>query len=124
MGRKKGDCQAAALYLGALVHVITDAAFYAHVLDDVHYEKEFSRMIIETADVLIVTLDLEGNVIFFNKKAEEITGYSRSEIMGEDLFEIFFPGGDRTEFSRRIKEFMEAEKFSQINNKIVLSANI
>ena len=81
-------------------------------------EREFSRMIIETADVLIVTLDLEGKVVFFNKKAEEITGYFKSEIMGEDLFEIFLPGGDRTEFSKRIKKLMEAKKVSPVDVKI------
>lgn len=30
---REKDCQAAALFIGALLHVITDAAFYGHVID-------------------------------------------------------------------------------------------
>lgn len=96
----------------AIVRDITDRK---QMEESLQKEREFSRMIIETADVLIVTLDLDRKVVFFNKKAEEITGYSRSEIMGKDLFEIFFPGGDRTEFSKRIKKLMEAKKVSPID---------
>jgi len=45
-------------------------------------EKEFSDSIIDTANSLIVSLDLQGQIIFFNKKCEEVTGYNKSEIFG------------------------------------------
>ena len=46
-------------------------------------EKEYTRTIIETADALIIALDTEDKVILFNRLAEELTGYSREEVLGK-----------------------------------------
>lgn len=39
---ERGDCQAVAAYLGAMMHVITDATFYAHLFSDVRFETEYA----------------------------------------------------------------------------------
>ncbi|MGA8437347.1 MAG: PAS domain S-box protein [Candidatus Sulfotelmatobacter sp.] len=44
--------------------------------------KEFSENLIRTANVIILGLDMEGNVNLFNQAAEEITGYAFSELIG------------------------------------------
>ncbi|MGB8117052.1 MAG: PAS domain S-box protein [Candidatus Sulfotelmatobacter sp.] len=45
--------------------------------------KEFSENLIETANVIILSLDRVGNVILLNQAAEEITGYKLSELQGK-----------------------------------------
>lgn len=54
-------------------------------------EKNFSENLINTANVMIVGLDLKGRVLIFNKEAEKITGYTAGEIMGKPFFETIVP---------------------------------
>jgi PAS domain S-box-containing protein len=53
--------------------------------------KEFAENLINTANVMVLGLDLDGRVTIFNKAAEEITGYTRAEIMNQSWFETVVP---------------------------------
>ncbi|MBI3804637.1 MAG: PAS domain S-box protein [Nitrospirae bacterium] len=53
--------------------------------------KEFSENLIQTANVMILSLDTEGKINIFNEAAEKITGYSRSELKGKNWFETLVP---------------------------------
>ena len=53
--------------------------------------KEFAENLVNTANVMVLGLDLEGRVTIFNKAAEEITGYSRDEVMNRGFNETFVP---------------------------------
>ncbi len=46
--------------------------------------KEFSENLIRTANVIILSLDLGGNVTLFNQAAEQITGYTFEELKGKN----------------------------------------
>jgi PAS domain S-box-containing protein len=46
--------------------------------------KEFSENLIRTANVIVLGLDTGGNVTLLNKAAEEITGYTFSELKGRN----------------------------------------
>jgi len=46
--------------------------------------KEFSDSLIRTANVIILSLDLNGNITLLNRAAEEITGYTFSELSGKN----------------------------------------
>ncbi|NKE73397.1 PAS domain S-box protein [Candidatus Manganitrophus noduliformans] len=53
--------------------------------------KEFSENLIQTANVMILSLDTEGRIDIFNKAAEKITGYTLSELKGKNWFETLVP---------------------------------
>ena len=53
--------------------------------------KDYAEKLIESANAIIVVLDAEGKVQVFNRAAEEITGYTRQELLGHDCFEILAP---------------------------------
>ena len=53
--------------------------------------KEFSENLIQTANVIILGLDVDGNVNIFNQTAEEITGYSAAELKGRSWFDKLVP---------------------------------
>jgi PAS domain S-box-containing protein len=53
--------------------------------------RNFTDKLIETANVMIVGLDVEGKVNVFNPAAEKITGYTLSELQGQDWFELLTP---------------------------------
>ena len=46
----------------------------------------FTDNLINTANVMIVGLDINGNVNIFNKTAEKLTGYNKDEILGKNWF--------------------------------------
>ena len=46
--------------------------------------KEFSENLIRTANVIILSLDMGGNITLFNQAAEEITGYTFAELKGKN----------------------------------------
>ena len=58
-------------------------------------EKLFSESVIETANLIIIGTSPDGRIILFNRSAEEMTGYSRSEVIGGDWFELFTPEDQR-----------------------------
>ncbi|WP_230740780.1 PAS domain S-box protein [Methanooceanicella nereidis] len=43
-------------------------------------------------DVIVVAISLDGEIIYFNRKAEEVIGYKKEEVLRRDAFEIFLPG--------------------------------
>jgi PAS domain S-box-containing protein len=53
--------------------------------------KDHAVNLIETANVMVVELDTEGLITTFNHKAEEITGYTMSELNERNWFEVLVP---------------------------------
>jgi PAS domain S-box-containing protein len=70
-------------------------------------EKEFSERLIENANNIILTLDLEGRITTFNRFAEELTGYSRSEVIGKNYFDMFIPEKERKEQVEGFRAFIK-----------------
>ncbi len=73
---------------------------------------EFQNKIIDTANVWINLLDAEGNVTFWNRAAELISGYSREEVVGhKKIWDWLYPDSDyRTEALTIAKEVIEAKR--------------
>ena len=65
--------------------------------EELKREKDFSESIIEAANALIVGLDKAGNIIYFNKAAERVTGYTGDEVFQRDWFSHFVPSYARNE---------------------------
>ncbi|MBU7033226.1 MAG: GAF domain-containing protein [Theionarchaea archaeon] len=68
--------------------------------EELKREKDFSESILETANALIVGLDKEGKIIYFNKAAERITGYTGGEVRLKDWFSLFVPSYARNDVYR------------------------
>ncbi|MBI4776680.1 MAG: PAS domain S-box protein [Deltaproteobacteria bacterium] len=65
-------------------------------------EADVSSSITETANALMMALDPEGKLIFFNRAAEEITGYNRVEAAGKGWLETFVPESERKRVSANV----------------------
>jgi PAS domain S-box-containing protein len=53
--------------------------------------KDYTDRLIETANVMIVALDADGDILVFNHAAEELTGYTKDELVGRNWFEVITP---------------------------------
>ncbi len=84
-------------------------------------EKARLNAIIEMAEVIILVLDQEGNVELVNRKACEVLGYQKEEIIGKNWIDNFVPDQVKKnveEVSAGIFEGKE-QKYSYFENAIV-----
>jgi two-component system CheB/CheR fusion protein len=49
------------------------------------------RSLIETADSIVISLDLNHGITEWNAAAERVSGYSRAEVLGRNYHEMFLP---------------------------------
>jgi PAS domain S-box-containing protein len=81
--------------------------------DDKKKSLEYLQGIFETANDAIISTNKEGIITSFNKKAEEMYGYSREEIMEKSILTLFAP----REIARQkkgLEAFKKAKTFSPI----------
>lgn len=86
-----------AQYFTGIIRDITDRKRSEKVLLS---QRDFAESLIETAQVIILVLDLEGRIVRFNNFMEQLSGYRLEEVRGKDWFATFLPRCDRL----RIKE--------------------
>jgi PAS domain S-box-containing protein len=60
-----------------------------------HREHEFSRKILDTAEAIVLVLDLDGRIEHFNQYLTELTGWKLEEVHFQDWFDIFVPEFER-----------------------------
>ncbi|MEZ4376627.1 MAG: PAS domain S-box protein, partial [Polyangiaceae bacterium] len=65
--------------------------------------KEFLERVIDSSVDAIVSADLSGNVLLFNRAASRVFGYAPEEIIGKANVKIFYPEGVAQEVMRRIR---------------------
>lgn len=53
------------------------------------------RTLVESAGCMIVILQADRRIDYFNRFAEEVTGYRQDTALGRDFFELLFPVEDR-----------------------------
>jgi PAS domain S-box-containing protein len=63
----------------------------AELRDELDKTKSFVNCLLNNANVIIVALDMQGNIKLFNEAAERITGYSTAEVSGKNWFEVLVP---------------------------------
>lgn len=81
---------------GAIIGVIgtaRDITKQKHIVEALRQAKDYAEDLIETANVMIVGLDVAGNIRVFNETAEKITGYKKTELLGKNCFETLMPQG-------------------------------
>ena len=73
-------------------------------LRELKEERDFSASLLNTAQVIVLLLDVEGRVVYFNPFFEKLTGYSLDESKGKDWFTSFLPQRD----SEQIRDLFHA----------------
>lgn len=79
----------------ALIGVGIDMTEHRRIEQEVRRERDFNRKLVDTAQVIILVLDLQGRILSFNRYMEQLSGYTLDEVKGEDWFETFLPAHSR-----------------------------
>jgi len=85
--------------------------------DAVKLSEEKYQHLIENANDGIISMDNEGMIIGFNKKAEDIFGYSQDEVMGKPVF-ILFPEEERDGDMKMFEQFKTTGELGLIGKTI------
>jgi PAS domain S-box-containing protein len=98
-----------------VIVIVREITEEINIRNDLTYSRDYSENIINTANAMIIELDNSGNIITFNKAAEEVTGYKKEELFGKNWFETLCPK-DRfphvwEEFNGLMKQKIEAKDF-------------
>ena len=81
---------------------------HVQVENELRQERDFVNSLVDTAQVIILVLDVEGRIVRFNPYLTKLTGYSLAETQGKSWFDMFIPRNDKMEiqglFQRSVKD--------------------
>lgn len=80
-----------------------------------------STVIASSLDAM-VTLNEEGNIINWNRAAEEIFGYQKAEAIGRTLAELIIPPGQAAAHKHGFERFLKTRESSIMNRRLELTA--
>jgi PAS domain S-box-containing protein len=88
-------------------------------------EKEFSahlRDILDTALDAVVSIDATSRITYWNRRAEEVFGWSRSEAVGQDLSTMIMPERYREAHHRGLDRFRTTGEGPILGRRIEIAA--
>ncbi len=75
--------------------------------------REYLQNILDNSPVIIITTDLDGRVVSFNRGAQESLGYSAQEVIGKSASMFYDNPQDRQELLQRIQGGKPVRDYSQ-----------
>jgi PAS domain S-box-containing protein len=87
----------------ALCGLSTDSTAQKEAEIELNKTREYLQKILNNSPVIIVTTDLEGNIVSFNRGAEESLGYTAEEVIGKPAALFYRDPTKRDEFLRLVK---------------------
>ena len=69
--------------------ILQDHSPIIDLIDRIHHEERSLKIILDNLDLGIFTVNRGGHITFFNKQAERISGYNRSQLLGKHCTAIF-----------------------------------
>lgn len=96
-----GELQAASLQLLSVLEKldgnVSQRTKMLHAAnEELRGERDFVKNLLDTAQLIILTIDADFKITMFNDYGEKITGYGEAEILGSEIAR-FFPAGNWTE---------------------------
>jgi PAS domain S-box-containing protein len=73
--------------LEGTIAIILDITSLKKTQEQLEYERDKAQNYLDIAGVIILTLDLKGNITLINSKGCEVLGYKEEELLGKNWFE-------------------------------------
>lgn len=84
-------------------------------------DREGFRQLFETAPDAVVIVDHDGRIVMVNRQVERLFGFSREELVGNDV-EMLLPDRYRQSHVRRRRSFVDAPEMRPMGSGLELSA--
>ena len=82
--------------------------------DALRRQTDFQASILDTSEALIAALDPDGRFLLFNRKCEEISGYSQEEALGRVVWDFLIPPADVDRFRQQFDNLVQSGGARQI----------
>ncbi len=90
------------------VEIVRDVTEEKTLENELKQSEERFHNLLENANDAIISTQIGGKITFFNKKAEEIFGYTQSEVMGKPILELM-PKKLRDTHEKHIQQRIETK---------------
>ena len=91
-----------------LLHHYDDTILKKSLLEyiaEINYEHNYQETITESNNNAIIAIDTTHTILTYNKKAEEIFGYTKNEMLGKDNLQLIMPPGYFRKHEKAAKSF-------------------
>jgi len=105
-----------------IVGAIVDVTREAKLREELKYSEEKFRLLMETAQDLIFTLDARGNFLMVNKNGARALGFSQGEMIGKHLFD-FIKEEEKPDLAVEIHNVLNSEKVVKFETTMIDSLN-
>ncbi len=68
----------------------------------------FSRLV-DATGALVVGVDTQGLITLFNRRCEEVTGYTEEEVLGKNIVELLIPEDERADLMFRFQNLVQGK---------------
>jgi PAS domain S-box-containing protein len=100
-----------------VVHIAHDISEGAKAEDTIRAERDRAQSYLDIAEVILIALDLNGNVTLINRKGCEVLECSKEEALGQNWFDTFLPeriqNKARNFFSNIIEGHLTKAKYAE-----------
>lgn len=103
--RKNIDNMIVAIVIATAVYVIVIIIIYYLIYREItarkgveqslRIERNFISSVLDTANVLVMVLDNQGQIVRFNRACEKTTGYTYNEVLGRCFWQLFLTKQDQ-----------------------------
>lgn len=107
---------------GRKVHIaaIREIGWRLQAEEDLRQSEKRLRNVLETVEMIAVSLDARGNITFCNDFLLAITGWEREQVLGKSWFETFLPAESRAEVERSfVQAFASGQCPAHLQNEII-----
>lgn len=105
-GRLRSD-QLKKEFIASIIDDIALALFSLDMAIELQFELEFNKEIVDTIQALMVTISPCGTIVSFNRRAEQVTGYTEEEILERYWVDVLTTPGNRLHFQRIFTEALK-----------------
>ncbi len=107
-------------HVKGVILIATDVTRSKEIEAELKRQQQYTAHVVANAPTIICAVAPDGTTNSVNRAITEVTGYQPEEIIGNNWWEIFYPGEYYTEVERLMREFAKSE--SVINYDMVLVA--
>lgn len=81
--------------------------------------EKYAQLLAENTNAIVLTLNFKGEIIYFNKFAEQLTGYKSQEVVGKKWADIFIPQHRREYIQNVLEQIIEKKILNNHENEII-----
>ncbi|MGM0500433.1 MAG: PAS domain S-box protein [Bacillota bacterium] len=79
-------------------------------------QKDFLSTILEVQSGLVLLLDSKGEIVYFNKSCQKLTGYSEAEVKGKKIWDLFIKKYEKEQFKNGFNELKNKDYPNKYEN--------